>query len=428
VYIMAYEYQHRVDFDSIVAVEYHLTQEYLLSALLPHTASFYSRVLEKVIPQCRFALFFDSVVFPYCGRVFSGMVAYRPFDVLREWEPFIQETWQKDPWGAVRTTRCFLEKVDPGEEVYTTVHRAYQTYVNTHTALLVRTLSNQSEDTIRWVVRNTTDLEELLGRGYMRHVWRHRAPSMLLEAHEVLEKVGNAFLPLRSLLFDMEESTEHFQYTDMTVMACRDDLQYAAHWPMIAMQSVIIPRWLLERKETFEEVYRERYPHRKITWLDFHSTVELTNGWHLTFPHALVLQEVERRGKTSIQDLVLHFGWDAMLVVSLVQSLPPLMQEGDIVSLSEKRMPPCGFHASLPALLCTPTTRGQGTARHDQDLCFVLQAKVVRFLKREGPQVRTRLQQHVSATKPELLELVLQRLLTNEYVRQDEKGVYHYVP
>ena len=428
VYLMAYEYQSRVDFDSVVAVEYHLTREYLMSVLLPGSDTFYSRIVQIVIPQCRFALSF-GVLFS-CTRVFAGMVAYRPFPLVREWENYIQGVWEKDPWDAVRSTRCFLEKVDPTEEVSTSVHKAYQTQVSAHARGLARTLSKQPEGTIQWVAQNTTDLEELLGRGYMRHVWEHRETS-LPDARRVLETVGNAFLPLRAFLFDLDESLEHFQYNNMGVLACRDTLQYSPHWPLVAIQPALLPPALVEWKETFGEVYREKYPHRKWLWLDFHSTVALTNGATMTLPHVLILQEMERRGGTvPVDDLVSHFGWDAVMVHALVGSLVQhkryalLVQQGQTVLLSANTIPP-GIHVSLP-VLSHPTTRHQErTHRSDQDHGVVLQAKIVRALKKEGPLPLTRLKE--ISGHSEMLDRVLQRLLSNEYVRCDEE-LYHYVP
>lgn len=421
VYRMTYEYQSRghqnLDTNDIVSVEYHLSMEQTLSRYLPCSTCFYEEVLSLVIPQCTFPWSFETLC--YCSRVMDGVLRYRPFDFLHEWETYMEHTWSTDPWKAVGQTRKLWYFLDPEEEIGERVLKNHQTRVDRHAPFLAKTLHQQSEERMDWLVEHT-DLQKL-GPAYMQHIWVFRETI----SEKYVEKIGRRFLPLRSLFFDMLESVPLFQYDKVGILACRDTLQYPAHWPMEAIQPHLLPQGFMDWKQTFGEIYREKYPHRKWVWLDFHSTVELDNA-KMSLPHFLILQHVERQGGSlSLTDLAAYLGWNTMYLQALVDSMvPQLLVQSEEQHYTFSTAPwPRFLHLSLPILNQGAPPPRHDSRRSEEEERRVIQARVVRCLKQQGPFSEAQL---VSMTK--CTPTILEQLVHQEYIRSDEHGLFHYVP
>jgi hypothetical protein len=194
-------------------------------------------------------------------------------------------------------------------------------------------------------------------------------------------------------------------------------------------------------KARFNEHYRSVFPHRKLAWLDWYSTVELTDGKDMALPQYLVLERVSREPGLTMDRLQTVFGWPLHYLRGILCSLTPpsrlpLLSETEgggyhLLGEDETKGP---MTYTLPLFgdppLTTTTSSTRITSRDEER--YVLEALLVRAVKKEGPMALTLLlekaRERFPHTDPGFLHQVLERLVRNDYLAHEpDHDTYRFV-
>ena len=431
-----------LDFSDMSTVEMLLETEYDLCSLLPHSASFYTDILEDVMGRSTFSppAFLDVFHFPHVMR---GMVLYRS-SFVEEWEDMVSQQWKKHPWEAIARTTTFVEGCDvTGNGVLKAVLESFQRQVRAYATTLARTLYENRNRLLFLFQYGGESLRDVVD-ALVLQVWNRRMEGKALrEARDLLGKIRGVdermSWSLASLVHDLSESllydNPHFQ-----TFLCRSN--FVGSLPTEEMECAETRRF----KEGFLKTYRETYPFRKLQWLDWQSTVELVGGLTMSLAHYRVLHQMETHGSLSMDNLTQRLGWASMYVRGIVHSLvfhkqQPLLllerrhdvglttiKDSDVVSLQN-------IQSIKNADYTLPQFSGEKvkTTSSALDETLFLEAFLVRCLKKGGPFSLAVLLKHVHENPRTLvvssarLQQVLEHLVRKEYTRRDEDGYYHYV-
>jgi len=219
------------------------------------------------------------------------------------------------------------------------------------------------------------------------------------------------------------------------VFLCPDNRFFSESLPSDDLGTAL-PPMLVEYKARFNEYYRSVFPHRKLAWIDWYSTVELTDGKDMTLPQYLVLERVAREPGLTLDRLQTVFGWHPFYLKGILGSLsrPPCLpllyeKEGQyhLVREDQTRGP---MTYTLPPFRDLPPPTTVRIASKDEER-YVLEALLVRAVKKEGPMVSTLLlekaRERFPHTDPGFLHQVLERLVRNDYLTHEPDHTYHFV-
>lgn len=416
-------------YDDANSCEQHLRVEYDLCRYLPGAGGFFEAIQKEVMGQLTVTdVDFSLVV--NLEHVWNGMVRYRP-SLVRE---SIDKMWEKRPWEAVALTgRVLLTRCEEEGDVRLAVLEDFQRHLQRQSAILVKSMAKEEEELVSIVVQHGgNEVVPCL----VVHFWNARTcPATLKDARSLLrtiERTNEAVsLPLRALVHDLVEC-ENYHKEHYRVYLCRSAM---GSLPTDEIASEWLPEGLGAWKQEFQAKYTAKYPHRRLRWLDWHSTVELTCGKTMSLVHVIVLRLLEERGPMTVKAIAAMLGWETAHVGGVVHSLvfhkrAPLLsldaggkkiRENSMVSL----LPPC---ASLTLEYCLPKLSGTtGSASVDhREAKHYLEAAVVRLLKREGPLSHASLVKRLAAVECLTIQ-ALESLVEREYVRKDTQDNYHYL-
>lgn len=227
------------------------------------------------------------------------------------------------------------------------------------------------------------------------------------------------------------------------VFCCLDDRFFpAGMWRSGIL--VGLPPALENARRAWAENYARRYPSRRITWGDWVSTVELTNGLRMCLPHYLVLDWLDQhQGSTSIHNLKKHFKWETPMIFAVVHSLihhptPLLRNRGHSDSLTEKtevELVPTirpGTTYGLPVVVDKKSQKC-GKEIQEKEKLYLLEARIVQIVKRHGPLPQSALDWHLKKSIPTKFSVIMKKkavdhLIQLDYIEQDSNGSLLYVP
>lgn len=428
-------------------VESHLQTELDLCRFLPGCGSFYFDILEDTVTGCTFPLVFPALL--DARNVFQGMVMYRSTCLLHAWQLYISACWQKKPWEAVVLVKRFVEECecpDGYNKVSNAVLQSFQQQVQEHVKVLAKTMHKHLSVASFLFLYGGDSLPGLV-TAVMEHVWSHREdPVISKDAPRLLEPMEHATEgvthPLRALLHDLcEIENDENERTDgcLRVFMCRAVI--GPPLPQEEMRVEELARW----KEKYDRAYRAKYPSRKLQWLDWQSTVEVTCGATMSLVQWRLVRLLERQGPLSIRAMMDHTGWQATYVCGTVHSLLyhkmwPLVErvknsqekirEDDVIALRQETFQGKTTYVLPQFSFLQPSCLVKRTL-HEQDEKYLLEAIMVNHLKKEGSMsvsvLLQKCQEKVVGVSLERVECVLQGLVDKEYARREEKDFYHYM-
>ena len=403
-------------------VEQHLQREFEIGHVLLSTVSFYRTIRRNVLHRIHFSWPMDTVwKYP---RVLEGLLEDRPTDFIEAWELDLQRMGKVDPWKAVGRSRQLLEYLERNHYpiLRTAVDPSFQSFVEKYRVDLLSTWADNHSLDLRWIIQHVRNPDTWI-RVLIQHLWKHqrmRQGYLLMESREDENKT--VWLPLKAFLFDVYASISN----GMTTF--RDTLALEENWPCRGIEDRFLPRYIVHQKILLKERYQHFYPDRKLAWLDWHSTVELTNGWTMPLVHFLVLRFLKHRERIETAIIGTHFAWEREYVEKILESLQPLWVErerGCWVRAALEHWPTPEWKVVLP-VVGAPTCTKMTTPRSLDDHRYAMEARIVRCLKREGPMAWVQFAHRLELSET-ILRPFVEGLQSKEYVLCKD-DVLSYLP
>jgi len=373
--------------------------------------------------------------------LFFGVLRDGYKNFYKEWEAFLEEVWDADPWEAVDLLAAFI---DSGGGSKKGQEACIARLVGKSVVFLGKTLSTAPLTSTALLARYGGPSFDAVLHSYGTRLWRHRcqysSEDLDYEKKVVagimdMETTREAALSVNRLLCHMGMEMGRLFLPHVRVFLCPDNRFFSESLPSDDLGTAL-PPMLVEYKARFNEYYRSVFPHRKLAWIDWYSTVELTDGKDMTLPQYLVLERVAREPGLTLDRLQTVFGWHPFYLKGILGSLsrPPCLpllyeKEGQyhLVREDQTRGP---MTYTLPPFRDLPPPTTVRIASKDEER-YVLEALLVRAVKKEGPMVSTLLlekaRERFPHTDPGFLHQVLERLVRNDYLTHEPDHTYHFV-